>query len=195
MSFLFGSEGGVMEDNEVLIKTGADLASVAIKNTASLIHEKIKTIKTNKNLKEQNGELQDIITELLNDKAELLRIAQIYENELASQKITDEEIEFITKNIFPILLHFIPEGQIKDLDKIEQLLSKETITILQLVGFNYKKAIGEPLTRLVRSLIESKIKPSSQIDQNQALMEMIELSKDKESFERFKEMMNLENKV
>lgn len=184
-----------MEDSEVLIKTGADLASVAIKNTASLIHEKIKTIKTNKNLKAQNSELQDIITELLNDKAELLRIAQIYENELASQKITDEEIEFITKNIFPILLHFIPKGQIGDLDKIEQLLSKETITILQLVGFNYKKAIGEPLTRLVRSLIESKIKPSSQIDQNQALMEMIELSKDKESFDRFKEMMDLGNKV
>lgn len=46
-----------MEDNEVLIKAGVDLASVAIKNTASLIHEKIKTIKTNKNLKEQNGEL------------------------------------------------------------------------------------------------------------------------------------------
>lgn len=184
-----------MEDNEVLIKTGADLASVAIKNTASLIHEKIKTIKTNKNLKEQNGELQDIITELLDDKAELLRIAQIYEHELASQKITDEEIEFITKNIFPILLHFIPEGQIKDLDKIERLFSKETITILQLVGFSYKKAIGEPLTRLVRNLIESKIKPSSQIDQNQALMEMIELSKDKESFDRFKEMINLENKV
>ncbi len=184
-----------MEDNEVLIKTGADLASVAIKNTASMIHEKIKTIKTNKNLKEQNGELQDIISELLNDKAELLRIAQIYENELASQKITDEEIEFITKNIFPILLHLIPERQNKDLDKIEKLLSKETITILQLVGFSYKKAIGEPLTRLVRSLIESKIKPSSQIDQNQALMEMIELSKDKESFGRFKELMDLENKV
>lgn len=184
-----------MEGNEVLIKTGADLASVAIKNTASLINEKIKTIKTNKNLKAQNSELQDIIAELLNDKAELLRIAQIYENELASQKITDEEIEFITKNIFPILLNFIPKGQIEDLGKIERLFSKETITILQLVGFSYKKAIGEPLTRLVRSLIESKIKPSSQIDQNQALMEMIELSKDKESFDRFKEMMNLENKV
>lgn len=184
-----------MEDNEVLIKAGADLASLAIKNTASLIHEKIKTIKTNKNLKEQNGELQDIIAELLNDKAELLRIAKIYENALTSQKITDEEIEFITKNIFPILLHFIPEEQIENLGKIEQLLSKETITILQLVGFNYKKAIGEPLTRLVRSLIESKIKSSPQIDQNQALMGMIELSKDKESFGRFKEMMNLENGV
>lgn len=180
-----------MGDNEVLMKAGADLAVVAIKNTASLVHEKIKAAKTNRNLEEQNSELQAIITDLLDDKAELLRIAQIYEQELASQKITDDDIEFITKNIFPILLHFISEDQIKDLDKIERLLSKEMITILQLVGFNYKKAIGEPLTRLVGSFIESKIKPTNQVDQNQVLMAMIELSKDKESFERFRKMANL----
>ena len=39
-----------------------------------------------------------IINDLLADKAELLRIAQIYEQEFASQKITDDDIEFITKN-------------------------------------------------------------------------------------------------
>ncbi|MBR3322460.1 hypothetical protein IKG13_00105 [Candidatus Saccharibacteria bacterium] len=183
-----------MSDNDVLMKAGADLAVVAINNTASLVHEKIKSIKTNKDLKEQNSELQGIITDLLDDKAELLRIAQIYEQELASQKITDDDIEFITKNIFPILLHFISDDQIKDLNKIKQLLSKEMITILQLVGFNYKKAIGEPLTRLVGSFIESKIKPTAQVDQNQVLMAMIELSKDSESFDRFKEMASWEKR-
>lgn len=182
-----------MEGNEVLVKAGADLASVAIKNTASFVRERIKTIKTNKDLKTQNVELQAIITDLLEDKAELLEIAQVYKQELVSQRITDEDIEFITKNIFPILLHFISDKQIEELNKIEQLFSKETITILQLVGFNYKKAIGEPLTRLVGSFIESKIKPDTKTNESQVLLGMIELSRDKESFSRFMEMANLKN--
>lgn len=181
-----------MENSEILIKAGADLAAVGIKNTASIIHDRIKTAKSNKKLEEQNSELQEIINDLLADKAELLRIAQIYEQEFASQKITDDDIEFITKNIFPILLSFISDDGIKDLDKIQKLFSKEMITILQLVGFNYKKAIGEPLTNLVRNAIESKIvkRPEQEIDQNQAMLAMMELAKDKESFERFREMTN-----
>ena len=181
-----------MDNNEILIKAGTDLAAATVKNTASFVYDKIKAIKTKKDLQEQNNELQGIITDLLNDKAELLGIAQIYEQELASQKITDKDIEFITKNIFPILLHFISDDQIKDLDKIERLLSKEMITILQLVGFNYKKAIGEPLTRLVGSFIEAKIpqKTTPQIDQNEVMLAMMELAKDDKSFARFKEMAN-----
>lgn len=184
-----------MDNNEILVKAEADLAIATVRNTASFIYDKIKAIKTKKDLQEQNNELQGIIADLLNDKAELLSIAQIYEQELASQKITDKDIGFITKNIFPILLHFISDDQIKDLDKFEQLLSKEMITILQLVGFNYKKAIGEPLTRLVGSFIESKIpkKPAPQVNQNEIILAMIELAKDAKSFERFKEMANRGN--
>lgn len=48
-----------------------------------------------------------------------------------------------------------PETQ-KYLDVLEKLLSVETVTVLQLLGFNFRQAIGEPLTQLVRRLIASR---------------------------------------
>lgn len=184
-----------MESSEILIKAGADLVSVGIRNTASIIHDRIKSAKTNKSLEAQNNELQDIINDLSADKAELLRIAQVYEQEFASQKITDDDIDFITENIFPILTQFISDEQVEDVNKVKKLLSKEMITILQLIGFNYKKAIGEPLTHLVSSFIESKAPKDStpRVDQNEVLIAMVELAKDKEAFERLKEMMGWSN--
>lgn len=179
-----------MENNEILTKAGIDLAAIAVKNTAALVHDRIKTAKTKKDLKEQNNELQEIINDLLMDKAELLRVAQIYEQELASQKITDDDIKYITKNIFPILEKFMPGTKSESLEQIKSIFSKETLTILQLIGFNYKKAIGEPLTRLMGSFIESKVtkKPELEIDQNQALLAMMDLAKDEKAFNRFKEI-------
>ncbi|MFH4338650.1 hypothetical protein WAJ35_25055, partial [Acinetobacter baumannii] len=44
----------------------------------------------------------------------------------------------------------------KSLDMIKPLLSKEMFNILQLLGFNFKQAIGEPLTVLIRGMISSK---------------------------------------
>jgi len=54
------------------------------------------------------------------------------------------------------------------------------------------EAIGEPLTRLVGSYIESKIpqKQGTQISQNEVTLAMIELAKDEESFGRLKEIMS-----
>lgn len=39
---------------------------------------------------------------------------------------------------------------------IQHFLSVEMVTVLQLMGFNFRKAIGEPLTDLVSRLILSK---------------------------------------
>lgn len=45
----------------------------------------------------------------------------------------------------------------------KQLVSTEMLTILQLVGFNYKRAIGEPLTRVVEALITSQLPSPEQL--------------------------------
>lgn len=46
------------------------------------------------------------------------------------------------------------------IDVVRPLVSTEALTILQVIGFNFKRAIGEPLTDLVRSLIVSRAVPS-----------------------------------
>ena len=151
-------------DKQIITQFGANLIEAAARNGASIISDKIKTAKTKKDCKETISELEEIIYDLLNDKAEIQRIAQAYEQELVAQKITEEDIEYITNNLIPILSSLLPKENQKQLEQLKSLLSVETLTIMQLIGFNYKQAIGEPLTLLLRKTIESKMPVDSEIN-------------------------------
>jgi hypothetical protein len=48
-------------------------------------------------------------------------------------------------------------------------VTTETLTIMQLVGFNFRRAIGEPLTTLVERLILSRVPAPDQSAELQAL--------------------------
>lgn len=171
-------------DNQIVAQLAANLVEATARNSASVILNKIKTVKTKKDNKETINELEEIISDLLTDKAEIQRIAQAYEQELISQKITEHDIKYITDNLLPILADFVPE---KDKDQIEQLkkiLSVETLTIMQLIGFNYKQAVGEPLTILLRKIIESKIPMDSKTNANYVLA-MATLANDKDATKRY----------
>ena len=171
-----------MSENEIFIQLTTNLAEVAARNSASFISNKIKAIKAKKNDKETISELEEIISDLLNDKTEIQRIAQAYEQELVSQKITENDIKYITENLLPIFSEFMP-NQV-DVELIKKILSVETLTIMQLIGFNYKKAIGEPLTLLLKQAIESKMPMDSQTNANYILA-MARIAQDEESTKRF----------
>ena len=144
-----------------LIDLGVRLSEALLKNTASAISTKIKAIKSKKEDKETINELEEIIQELISDKNELLQISQAYQQELMAQKITDKEIEYITKELIPKLQELVRATGGNNVDEmvriLSPLISKETLTILQLLGFNFRKAIGEPLTMLLEKLILSRI--------------------------------------
>ena len=55
---------------------------------------------------------------------------------------------------------------------------------MQLLGFNYKKAIGEPLTNLLKGFIESKMPTDNKIN-SEYILKMLEIAKDKEATERY----------
>lgn len=172
-------------DNQILGQLAANLAESAARNTASFISNKISTVKTKKNDKETIAALEEIINDLLNDKLEIQRIAQAYEQELVSQKITEDDIKYITDNLLPIFSDFIPDKV--QIEQFEKILSVETLTIMQLIGFNYKQAIGEPLTLFLRKAIESKIPMDSKTNANYVLA-MATLAKDKEATKRYYEL-------
>ena len=174
-------------DNQIWAQMAANLIEATARNSASIISNKIKASKAKKDNKETINELEEIISDLLADKAEIQRIAQAYEQELVSQKITKEDIQYITDNLFPILIDFVPE---KDRDQIEQfkkILSVETLTIMQLIGFNYKQAIGEPLTILLKKVIESKIPMDAKTNADYVLA-MASLANDKDATKRYYEL-------
>lgn len=167
-----------------VIQLAATLLEIAGRNTANIINNKIRVVKAKKNNKEIITMLEEIIYELLNDKMEIQRIAQTYEQELVSQTITESDIKFITDNLFPIFEQFIPGQNDISVEQLKSILSVETLTIMQLLGFNYKKAIGEPLTKLCQKKIEGFIPVDSNIHNKYAL-DIIELAKDKESTKRY----------
>lgn len=191
---------------KLLAELGVRLTESAVRNTAGAISDKISSIKAKRDDKQTIRELEDIVNNLLDDKSELVRIAQAYEQELVSQKISDEDITYITDTLVPLIEKFIDSIEDEDeraksqtyIDTIKNIVSKEMITVLQLVGFNFKQAIGEPLTILIKRMIESKT-PANDAEQrrlstlNSNLS--IEISKDKEAYERLMVLIGRGNEV
>lgn len=180
-----------MENNQIIAQLAANLAEATARNTASFITNKISAIKAKKNDKETIGELEEIISELLSDKIEIQRIAQSYEQELVSQRITEKDIKYITDNLLPILNKFIPDDKKTDFEQVKSLLSVETLTIMQLLGFNYKKAIGEPLTNLLKRVIESKM-PSDMETNAKFALKIAEIATDEDSTKRYLQLTKLD---
>ena len=58
---------------------------------------------------------------------------------------------------------------------LSPLVSKETLTILQLLGFNFKKAIGEPLTSLIREMILTKLPLDTELQKLQMQIQLEQL--------------------
>jgi hypothetical protein len=107
---------------------------------------------------------------LIADKSELIGVAHAYEEQLAAQRLSEADVKYLTENLFPIVTKLAEESAASNqsdprqaqamIDVIRPLVSTEALTILQVIGFNFKRAIGEPLTDLVRSLIVARAAPS-----------------------------------
>lgn len=73
---------------------------------------------------------------------------------------------------------------------MKPLLSVETANVLQLLGFNFRRAIGEPLTTLCEKMILSRVDRSNELQleaiRNQRAL--IELASDPEAYARFRSM-------
>ena len=83
----------------------------------------------------------DDIVHLHNTVARLLEIIKAFQ--LASAWVKgEEEIEIVKK-------------QVESYEQIKELISVDTLKTMQLLGFNYKAAIGEPLTQICADAISN----------------------------------------
>lgn len=187
-----------MIENPELLKASVALGKYLAQNSSQAIRDKIRAAKAKNSNEETINNLEEIINNLIAEKNELISIAQTYDEQLVSQKISEEDIKYITTNILPLLEKLIENGDqenvennIQNIEMFKPLLSKETFNILQLLGFNFKKAIGEPLTELINGLISSKIPSNSekaieyQILNTERDIEYFKILQDKEAYQRF----------
>ena len=151
----------------VVATLGTQLAEVAFRNAASSVADRVAAVKVRKDDKATIQLLEELVNELVADKAELTRIAHAYQQEVAAKQISPKDIDYISAHLRPLLQKvagFAPGGASDAeaiLDVVQPFLSSETLTIAQLIGFNVREAIGEPMTEVVRNLINSKVGAST----------------------------------
>ena len=185
---------------------GIQLTNAALRNAASTVAERIGAAKARKKEQETIAELEDIVNGLLSDKSELVRIAQAYEEELVAQRISQSDIEYLSGNLVPIITKLAEQAGVEQdgvgsavqtlIETLKPILSVETVTILQLIGFNFKKAVGEPLTDLVAKLIASRAKvDADRIQEIQALalkreVAYLEIARDPDAYARWQDILS-----
>jgi hypothetical protein len=134
------------------------LTQVVLKNTAEGVATSVSALRSRKKDEATFSALEDIINQLVADKAELVGIANAYESQLVSQRISPTDVEYVTNSLLPLVEQLLgsnePDGEPNpQFEAFRSVLSVETITVLQLLGFNFREAIGEPLTEIAKNLI------------------------------------------
>ncbi len=73
------------------------------------------------------------------------------------------------------------------------MISVDTLKTMQLIGFNYKSAIGEPLTLMLKNFILSKVTEPDSLKAFEKVVtpEMVEILKDDTAYENFKKIMGV----
>jgi len=145
----------------LLAEAGANLTALAVKGTVSAVTTKIKAMKTEKNLEIVRNKYDELINEILSEREEAIRIAQLYKSEVDRIEISDKDIEHLNKTIsqvLSILKGMSPSVNVEGFSQFQGLINVDTLKAMQLLGFNFKAAIGEPLTTLCANAILSKNK-------------------------------------
>ena len=141
---------------------GVSLAHVSADGIATAVASKAQAIKDSKDADKVRSTYEEIVSQLLQERAEAVQIAQAYKEELDRVKISDEDIEALNQTVGRVL-GLLREWSLIDkpdeddgpdaFDAMKELLNADTLRTMQLLGFNYKAAIGEPLTNLCASKI------------------------------------------
>lgn len=198
-----------MNIDPTLAAVMAHLAELAIPSATATIYTKVEAITKGKATEQTVNELKQIINDLIKERNDLVAIAQTYEQELIAQRISDKDIKYIIDSVLPVLKIFVEKmpasgtaaaqkAQAEEaISILEQLLSVDMLTVLQLLGFNYKRAIGEPLTLLLQKLITSLSRPDPQLaaENNRLHLEtslaLANIAQDEEASERLRRVLGV----
>lgn len=134
-----------------LITLGLSLSEVIAKNSISLVGSRMALAREKKDLESQSLAYTEIINDLLKDKNDLSLIAREYKEAYEQITISDDDIEYLHRTLSKVIEVLNSMGATdpetnKSMDDLIQLLNKDTLKTMQLIGFNYKEAIGKPLT-------------------------------------------------
>lgn len=154
--------------DEGMIELNAALGKAIAETTVETVSNKITQIKLNHDLKKQVTQYDQLINDLLENKNNLERISRSYKEKLERVIISDEDIESLHNTVATIIqlvksfsdttnTNETNSQDQESLDVLLDLLNSDTLKTLQLLGYNYKQAIGEPLTKITADFITKKL--------------------------------------
>lgn len=177
----------------ILIALATQLTNLISSTSQEYVSAKLQQAKSTKDLAKAEPIYDELINQLLNDKQEAIRVASQYREQLDKTFLPDTDIEYL-ENTFAKLVDLFQEDSdeeepsesdsynntknkkksildAKTAEQITSLINTETLKSMQLLGFDFKKALGAPVTDGVRKLIENKFedinKQSFNSQQNQ----------------------------
>ena len=140
-----------------IVESSASLATLVAGGTVTAIKGKMQSLKSEKNIEKIRAEYDEMITKILQERTDAILLAQTYKAELERIQISDEDIVHLQNtfsNVLDIMKNVSPNTPIDSFETIKDLISVDTLKTMQLLGFNYKAAIGEPLTEICADAIK-----------------------------------------
>lgn len=175
--------------------------------TIGAVNDKVRAAIESRDSNYAVTSLQEIINKLIEEREEAIRQNNELKEKVAELNTTinnftldESKFEHITNTILP----FIREhGNIEDseqIEMIEKLISADTLEILQILGFNYKDAVGKPLTDLCNNLVSSLQKPNYNSEEGIRLQQIhaerdiayIRISENEEAYKRLMKLYGRE---
>jgi archaellum component FlaC len=145
--------------DEQYVKLAIQYGEVLGRTSYDWVSTKIAQAKEKKKEEEKQIIYEEIINSLLQDKMELEMVAREYKDLYEKVTISDEDIEHLqntVQRVVQLLSSSSPkvnENQ-QNIELLIQLVNKDTLKTMQLLGFNYKEAIGQPLTEVCATAIQ-----------------------------------------
>ena len=152
------------DTSTILVETGTQLAVLAAKGTATAVSNKFQSIRQKKQTEEICNSYEELINEVVAERAQAIAVAQAYEAELRRYEISDEDINHLRATVsdaLDVLKEMSPNMDITVFEQLKSLITVNTLKAMQLLGFDYKAAIGDPLTRACADAIEGKLRVSA----------------------------------
>ncbi|KAF0799928.1 hypothetical protein GBO83_07860, partial [Pediococcus acidilactici] len=149
--------------NSVLIMLASKLSDLITKTSEEYVSAKMSEAKATNDFNKALPIYSELINKLLNDKQEAITVASQYRAELDKTFLPDTDIKYL-ETTFSKLIKLFEKFDSKEsptftseiVEQINGLVNTETLKSMQLLGFDFKSAIGQPITLGVEKLIKNK---------------------------------------
>lgn len=146
--------------------------------------EKMEAAKSSNDKDRIIASYEEFFTQLIDENQQLKTIALSYKEEFDEMNLTEQDIQYLRNTAHRLIKMFIPEvteeekkelrkkigdkgvkekikekeAERKEYETFIDFIQVDTLRTMQLLGFNYKKAIGEPLTEFMAYSISKNMK-------------------------------------